>query len=131
MKNAFQNLIYVEKALRNGTYKAEKPMLTVLLEEALEEIKNTSWQFEIPCTCTGHKEHLKTYENTALKYKSKLLADLRELQHLLNKKDVPEKKCLQMVRKLIETNLYMNYVKEMIDKFQPKSPVIENEIIAV
>jgi hypothetical protein len=131
MKQAFQNLIYFEKSLRNGTFKAETPILTVLIEEALEEIKSTAWEFEIPCTCTGHTDHVKTYKNYAIKYKSKLLADLRELQHLLNKKDVPEKKCLQMVRKLIETNLYMNYVKEMIAKFQPKSPVIETEIIAV
>jgi hypothetical protein len=131
MKQAFKNLVYIEKVLREGTYNAEKPMLTVLLNEALEEIKKSSWEFEVPLTCTGHKEHVKTYENLALKHKSKLMADLRELQHLLNKKDVPEKKCLQMVRKLIETNLYMNYVKELIAKFQPKSPVIENEIIAV
>jgi hypothetical protein len=131
MKQAFQNLVYIEKVLREGTYNAEKPMLTVLLNEALEKIKKSSWEFEVPMTCTGHKEHVKTYKNLALKYKSKLLADVREIQHLLNKKDVPEKKCLQMVRKLIESNLYMNRVKAKIDKFQPKSEVTETETIAV
>jgi hypothetical protein len=81
MKQAMQNLLYVEKALRNGTYKAEAPILTVLLEE----IKNTSFQFEVPCSSDTNIEHLKTYENLALKYKAKLLVDIRKLQHEINK----------------------------------------------
>jgi sensor c-di-GMP phosphodiesterase-like protein len=81
MKQAMQNLLYVEKALRNGTYKAEAPILTVLLEE----IKNTSFQFEVPCSSDTNIEHLKTYENLALKYKAKMLVDIRKLQHEINK----------------------------------------------
>ncbi|BDG37241.1 hypothetical protein PcaKH15_31470 [Parageobacillus caldoxylosilyticus] len=125
MKQAMQNLLYVEKALRNGTYKAEAPMLTVLLEEALEEIKNTSFQFEVPCSSDTNIEHLKTYENLALKYKAKLLVDIRKLQHEINKKNVNGKYCLNLVQKIIESNLYMNHVKAMIQNTSQKTKFLK------
>lgn len=131
MKQAMQNIVYVQKSLRNGTHQTEQPMLTVLLNEALEEIQNTSWQFEVPCSSTEYKEHVKTYGDVARRYKAKLLVDVRKLQHEINKKNVNEKYCLNLIQNMLESNLYMNHVKEMIDKYQSKSGIADTAILTI
>jgi hypothetical protein len=131
MQEVYRNLTYVEKALRTGTYKAEKPMLTVMLNEALDEIQNTSLQFHVPCSSTEYTEHVRTYGDVARRYKAKLLVDVRKLQHEINKKSVNEKYCLHLVQKLLESNLYMNHVKAMIDKYQSKSGIADTAILTI
>jgi hypothetical protein len=131
MKQAFQNLLYVEKALRTGTYKAERAMLTVMLNETFEEIQNASWQFEVPCSSTEYTEHVKTYGDVARRYKAKLLVDVRKLQQEINKKSVNEKYCLHLVQKMLESNLYLNHVKAVIDKYQSKSGIADTAILTI
>ncbi|MFS0637898.1 hypothetical protein AB1K84_18505 [Mesobacillus foraminis] len=105
----------IEKALLEDSFK--EPMLSVLLNVLIEEIRELDFKYEVPFVLDKNKYHFYSYINFANKYKSKLLVDLQELQYEMNRKNTNKKRSLALLQGMIETDLYTSHVKKKINKW--------------
>ncbi|MGE6630747.1 hypothetical protein [Bacillus sp. NPDC077027] len=118
-ENVMQDLQYIEKSLLDDSYKEKLPILTVLLSEVYASVKAFDVEYKVPVSV--HREHLQTFINLATQEKYRLLSDLQELNCELHKKNT--NRSLQLVKHMLDSDLYKERVQESLDMFIPSSPV--------
>ncbi|QGQ47251.1 hypothetical protein [Metabacillus sediminilitoris] len=120
MNSIKQNLQYIEKSIISGTLNEQKVIIAVILSEVIEAVKEFTFTYQVPVSI--YKGHLETFICLAEKEKSRLLADLQELHYELERKKTNEKRALQLVEKMLVTDLYKDEVQRSINKWVNVSP---------
>ncbi|MBY0224108.1 hypothetical protein [Sporosarcina aquimarina] len=114
---AVQNLNYIQKKLLDGSYKKDMPLMQFALSNAIESIRNTPFNYVIRHGNTKDKKgHISSYTAIAQRYKAKALCDLEDLQGEMSTL-FRVKRCLVLIKKLLETNFYRNYVQQKMENF--------------
>lgn len=117
IETAIQNLNYIQKKLLDGSYKNDMSLMQFALSNSIEAVRNTPFNYVIRHGTTKDKKgHIASYTAIAKRYKAKALCDLEDLQGELNSL-FSVKRCLVLIKKLLETNLYRNYVQQKMDNF--------------
>lgn len=117
MKIIKQNLSYIEKSLLNNTHKEQGAIIHLMLEETVQEVKDLVFQYEIPYSSQKATYHVFAFVKRSKKAKASLLCDLRELQTELNRKNINVKRCLVVIQKALQTNLYQDEINRSINKW--------------
>lgn len=117
MKMIKQNLSYISKSLLNNTHKEQAVIINVMLEETIQEVKETTFVYEVPFCSVKEDYHIPIYVNRSKKAKFSILCDLQELQAELNKKTTNVKRCLALVQKMLNNNLYQDSINKTINKW--------------
>ncbi|MEH6949631.1 hypothetical protein V7068_21840 [Bacillus sp. JJ634] len=112
-----QNLKYIKKSLESNTHQAQQPILTLMISETIQLVRETSFIYEVPLNNNTHIEHFRSYANRGLKAKASLIADMEDLQMELKKGNV--KRCLAVIDGMLSSDLYTNPVKNKISKWVP------------
>lgn len=117
MESVKQNLQYVKTAIEKGEMKKNAPMLLFALNECTAKIKATTFQYEVNYVSDKHQAHFRTVLQYANRFRAKLLTDVENLEmHIKHNKG--ERICLQIIKKLLDTNLYMDIVRKKASKSQ-------------
>ncbi|WP_226619766.1 hypothetical protein [Cytobacillus firmus] len=117
-ENVIQNLQYIERSLLNNTYKEQSAILSLIVAETFELIRNMKVFYEVPYSSGNHTNHFYTFSLMAKQEKSKLLADMEEVQRELSIKNTNVKRVLVLIKGMLETNLYKDHVQASLDKWK-------------
>ncbi|WP_368298542.1 hypothetical protein [Cytobacillus firmus] len=139
METVLKNLKYIKRTIEDHTHVEQKAILSVLLSETIEEVRETTFKYEVPyIDYSGDNSggNLATYKDMGKRFKSKVLAELEEVQKQLNKKNTGVNRCLAILNNLINTNLYTDKVNAKIKQWKlhpnvSKKAVQASEIIEV
>lgn len=116
MQTVKQNLQYIQRSLSSGTHKEQTAILHLMMNETLEAVRNKSFQYETAYSSDKNLNHMYTYICLSKKAKASILADLQELQILHSRKN-DSKRCLAIVQKLLQNNLYQNEVNGVVNSW--------------
>mgnify|MGYP001049292935 CR=1 FL=1 len=73
------------------------------------------FKYDVPVAFDRFNQHSIVFTSYGSKYKSKLLADLNELQHEINRKKPNKKRCQTLIQIVIRTDLYTLYLQKKLD----------------
>lgn len=90
-------------------------MLLFALNECTAKIKATTFQYEVNYVSDKHQAHFRTVLQYANRFRAKLLTDVENMEMLI-KHNKGERICLQIINKLLDTNLYMDVVRKKAEK---------------
>jgi hypothetical protein len=116
-ENVKQNLEYIQKSVLNGTHKEQSAILSVIVAETFEVIKNMKFFYEVPFSNDKNTNHFYTYSSMGKTSKAKLLADLEEIQNEISKRNTNTKHVLILIQSMLQTNLYKDGVQASINKW--------------
>ncbi|PWW20224.1 hypothetical protein DFO73_11638 [Cytobacillus oceanisediminis] len=109
-----QNLIYIQTSLQNGTHKEQKAIIHLMMEDTLQAVKDTEFTYQYNYVRETDKSHQKVFINLANKSKTKLIASLEDLRCELTGRNGNSKQALALIKKMLETNLCKNEVKNKV-----------------
>jgi hypothetical protein len=114
-----QNLQYIFKSLQAGTHLEQRAILSLMIEETVQEIHNTAFKYLVEYTSEDNTEHLQMFIAHGKKAKWTLLSDMEELKIKLNNGNT--KSCLKLVQNMLKTDLYKQDVQAMINNWKSTS----------
>ncbi|PFQ79729.1 hypothetical protein [Priestia megaterium] len=124
-----RDLQYIKSSVKDSSFKQKKAIIDLILADVIQDISEMEISFEVTYTGQNEKKHYETFAKRYKKYKAKLLVDMQELQHRLNRKTVNEAACIRMLDEMIATDLYVVYTNELINRFVPKHYRYEQETV--
>jgi len=126
-----RDLQYVKKSIEDGSFKERKAIVDLILADVLQNINDMEMSFKLVYTSKNEKNHYETFAKRYKKYKAKLIVDVHELHHKLNQKTVNKAVCIRLLDEMIDTDLYAEYTKKVINRFVPKHYRYERETVTV
>lgn len=117
MESIKQNLSFIKRSLLNETHKENCVSIQLILVETILAVKETTFKYEVPYSSENYLKHHYTFLTRSRKCKYKLLADLEELKCELNRRNTNVKRCLTLINKLLQNNLYQNSVNGVINSW--------------
>ncbi|MEA1853027.1 hypothetical protein U9M49_07985 [Cytobacillus sp. OWB-43] len=106
--------------LQSDGYQANIPSLLVLLAETIIEVRKQ--QFVYYVNYTSEESHISTYKAYCKMNKYKLLADLEEVEMILRSKTVNVKRCVVLLDKVLNSNLYQQTAQRKLSRWQHVNP---------
>jgi hypothetical protein len=131
LNNITSNIQTVKKALEQGEFPSGKAILSVVIAETIMEVREASFSYEASYSSNQCLMHLRNYKSRALKYKSMLISDLREVLQELEKRKGNVNRCVNILNKMLEMNLYTTYTENFIKKHVSLSHKYVPELITV
>ncbi|MGG1630071.1 hypothetical protein [Rossellomorea sp. NRS-1567] len=102
-----------------------------MISETIEEVRGTSFSYEVKFTHKDNTLHWKHYEARAKKYKAMLISDLYEIHQELGKRNTNVNRVVKMLNKMLQTNLYKSYTEAFIGKWVSKNHHYKPDMISI
>lgn len=115
--NIIQNLEYIKASILNDTFKNQRDILKLIINETVEAIKDYKFTFTVNYSTNTFKNHYQVYINHAMKKKASLLADMEEVQRELFTRYGNPKRALKLILNMLNTGLYKTEVIAKINKW--------------
>ena len=113
MESIKQNIEYIQKSILNNTHREQQAIIALIISETVTTIKEATFSYDVPCVPNKSNAHFAVITNKVKQAKSSLISDLQELEGELKRNNT--KRCLNILQKMLECNLYMNDVQQVID----------------
>lgn len=120
MEQIRDNLNYLYKVLQGDNHRQYKPILLVILAETITEIRNQ--QFVYYVNYGTEQTHVGTYKAYCKMNKYRLIADLEEIEMILRGKTVNIKRCVVLLDKVLNSNLYQQTAQRKVSRWQHVNP---------
>lgn len=118
MKDIEKNIEYIQSAIIKNTYKEQRGIIALLIAETIAAIKDVVITLQVPCVADKANSHLAVITSRTKKEKAKVIASLEDLDGELQRTKVNTKRCVCIIRNILDSNLYMDDVYEIINNWK-------------
>lgn len=118
MKNIQTNLQYIQRSILNNTYKEQRGIIVVMIQETITAIKDVVITLEVPCVADKANSHLAVITSRVKKAKASMIASLEDLDGELQRNKVNTNCCVLIIQNMLDSSLYMDDVYEIINNWK-------------
>jgi hypothetical protein len=129
--NLHQQFNYITTSIKKGCYDAS--YLSEKIEEVIEEVRDTTFNYHGKSVFPDLKMHLKTYHSYGKRNKAKTIASLEDVQREMNSMNPSKRYMLFLINQIVETSFYgEDLQKKMLkEKLISRKAELQSEIVAV